>query len=156
MSHQFVAQLSVLFQTPLLQQTTTDKALELAVSFSQSLSQWAYIVIGGSVAILFRDLKYRPRDNVVRHSFWLFVPAWAALVFSIYQGIRVQERYIARWMNPNPQIDDIIGKFNLHTVRQIRGMEIGIFWFAAWLVVFLVRWITNRDEPSVGLGLNEF
>lgn len=156
MFHQFAAHLFTLFQTPLLPQTTTDKALELAVSFSQSLSQWAYIVIGGSVAILFRDLKYRPKDNVVRHSFWLFAPGWAALVFSIYQGIRVQERYIARWMNPNPQVDDIIVKFNLHTVRQICGMKIGIFFFAVWLGFFLVRWITHQDESSVGLGLNEF
>jgi amino acid transporter len=156
MSHQFATQLFTMFQTPLSQQTATDKALELAVSFSQSLSQWAYIVIGGSVAILFRDLKYRPRDNVVRHLFWLFVPGWAALAFSIYEGIRVQERYIARWMNPNPQIDDIIGKFNLHTVWQIYGLEIWMFCFAAWLMVFLGRWITHRDESSTCLGLNEF
>jgi len=80
MAYEFAAQLSLLFQTPPLQQTTTDKALELAVSFSQSLSQWAYIVIGGSVAVLLRDLKYRPTDIVVRHSFWLFVPGWAGLV----------------------------------------------------------------------------
>jgi hypothetical protein len=52
MAYEFATQLSLMFQTPLLQQTTTDKALELAVSFSQSLSQWAYIIMGGSVAIL--------------------------------------------------------------------------------------------------------
>jgi hypothetical protein len=30
------------------QELRTEKALEAAVSFSQSLSQWAYIVLGGS------------------------------------------------------------------------------------------------------------
>jgi len=155
MAYEFAAQLSLLFQTPLLQQTTTDKALELAVSFSQSLSQWAYIVMGGSVAILLRDLKYRPKDNVVRLTFWLFVPGWASLIVSIHQGIRVQERYIARWMNPNPEINDIVTKFNFHTVWQIRCMELGIFCFAGWLVVFLVRWITHRDEPPPDMGLDE-
>ena len=155
MAYDFAAQLSALFQTPVSQQTTTDKALELAVSFSRSLSQWAYIVIGGSVAILLRDLKYRPKDNVVRHLFWLFVPGWAALAGSIYEGIRVQQRYVARWMNPNPQIDYVIGKFNGHTVLQIYCMEVGLSCFALWLLVFLARWIIHRDEPSTGLGLDE-
>ena len=156
MAYEFTAQLFLLFQTPLLQQTTLDKALELAVSFSQSLSQWAYIVMGGSVAILFRDLKYRPKDNVVRLSFWLFVPGWASLIASIHQGIRVQQRYVARWMNPNPQINEIVTKFNFHTVWQIRFMELGIFCFALWLVVFLARWIIYRDEPPTDLGLDGY
>lgn len=155
MVYDYVAQLSLLFQTPLLQQTTTDKALELAVSFSQSLSQWAYIVMGGSVAILLRDLKYRPKDNVVRHSFWLFVPGWANLGVSIYEGMRVQQRYVARWMNPNPQINDIVTKFNFHTAWQIRCMKLGLLFFAVWLVVFLVRWITHRHEPPTDIGLDE-
>ena len=155
MAYEFAAQLSLLFQTSPLQQTTIDKALELAVSFSQSLSQWAYIVIGGSVAILLRDLKYRPKDTLVRRSFWLFFPGWAGLVVSIYEGIRVQQRYVARWMNPNPQIDDIVAKFNRHTVWQIRCMQLGLLCFALWLVVFLVRWITHRDEPPTDIGLDE-
>jgi hypothetical protein len=155
MAYDFAVQLYTVFQTPSAQQNTTDKALELAVSFAQSLSQWAYIVIGGSVAILLRDLKYRPRDNVVRHLFWLFVPGWAGLAFSIYEGIRVQQRYVARWMNPEPQINDILVKFNSHTVLQIRSMELGLFCFAVWLLVFLARWILHRDEPSTWLGLDE-
>jgi hypothetical protein len=155
MAYEFAAQLSLLFQTQLLQQTTIDKALELAVSFSQSLSQWAYIVIGGSVAILLRDLKYRPRDIVVRHSFWLFLPGWAGLIGSIYEGIRVQQRYVARWMNPNPQIDDIIAKFNRHTFWQIRCMKLGLLCFALWLVIFLARWIIYRDQPCTDVGLDE-
>ena len=155
MAYEFAARLSLLFQTPPLQQTTIDKALELAVSFSQSLSQWAYILMGGSVAILLRDLKYRPKDNVVRLSFWLFVPGWVSLIVSIYEGIRVQQRYVARWMNPNPRINEIVTKFNFHTVWQIRCMELGVLCFALWLVVFLARWIIHRDEPPSAIGLDE-
>ena len=155
MTYGFAAQLSLLFETLPLQQTTIDKALELGVSFSQSLSQWAYIVMGGSVAILLRDLKYRPQDKVVRHSFWLFAPGWVSLIVSIYEGIRVQQRYVARWMNPNPQINEIVAKFNFHTVWQIRCVELGLSCFALWLVVFLVRWITHRDEPPADGGFDE-
>jgi amino acid transporter len=155
MAYGFALNLSLLLQSPPLQQTTTDKALELAVSFSQSMTQWAYIVVGGSVAILFRDLNYRPKDNFIRHSFWLFVPGWSFLALSIYQGIRVQQRYVARWMNPNPQINDIVVKFNLHTVRQIFFMELGLSFFAVWLAIFLARWILYREEPSVNVGLDE-
>jgi len=155
MVYEFATQLSLLFQTQPLPQTATDKALELAVSFAQSLSQWAYIVMGGSVAILFRDLKYRPKDKVVRLSFWLFLPGWVSLIISIYEGIRVQQRYVARWMNPNPQINEIVANFNRHTVWQICCVKLGMLCFALWLVVFLGRWITHRDEPPTDIGLDE-
>lgn len=133
-------------------QTMTDKALEVAVSFSQSLTQWAYIVIGGSVAFLLHDLKYRPKDRYVRHSFWIFVPGWIFLALSIYEGIRVQQRYVGRWMSQNPPINDIVTKFNRHTFWQILFMEIGLFCFGAWLIFFLARWIIYQDKSVADAG----
>jgi hypothetical protein len=123
---------------------TTDKALELAASFSQSLSQWAYIVIGASAAVLLRDLTTNPSDRITRHIFWFLIPGWVLLGASIYHGIRVQERYVARWMNPNPQISDLIFKFNHHTLLQIRFMEYGLACLALWLMLFLCRWILRN------------
>jgi hypothetical protein len=144
------------FQLSAAQQAGTDKSLELAVAFSQSLSQWAYIVLGGSVAILLRDLKYRLKDSWIRHSFWLFLPGWACLAISIYEGIRVQERYVARWMFAGSQIEDIVQKFNSHTACQIWFMQAGLFIFAVWLVVFLLRWILYRIEPESGNEFGEY
>jgi hypothetical protein len=139
------AALQDLLQQPL----QTEKALEAAVSFSQSLSQWAYIVLGGSVALLFKDLKSRP-SQPVRHSFWLFVPGWALLGFSIYQGMKVQSAHIAYLMNPNPQRDLTVLSFNRHAIWQIRGMEWGLGIFALWLLFFLAYWIKHPDKSPTG------
>jgi hypothetical protein len=146
---------SYLVLTDIALQNPQDKALELAVAFSQSLSQWAYIVLGGSVAVLLKDLKSRPKDKIIRHSFWAFIPGWVLLASSIYQGIRVQERYVSRWMNQNPNMNDVILKFNRHTFLQIQFMEWGLLIFGIWLVVFLLRWIFHQEELFTDMGLDE-
>lgn len=130
----------------LSQELRTEKALEAAVSFSQSLSQWAYIVLGGSVALLFKDLKLRPSSRVVRHSFWAFVPGWVFLVLSIHQGMKVQGAHIAYLMSPNPQRDVTVLAFNKYARNQIAFMEWGLGMFAAWLVFFLICWITYPEK----------
>jgi hypothetical protein len=147
----FCHYLSGALQQDSLQQLQTDKALEAAVSFSQSLSQWAYIVLGGSVALLFKDLKSRPSQKV-RHSFWTFVPGWALLGFSIYQGMKVQSAHIAYLMNPNPQRDITIFSFNRHASKQLWCMRWGLAVFAVWLVFFLICWITHPDKSPVAEG----
>jgi hypothetical protein len=127
------------------QQLHTDKAFEAAVSFSQSLSQWAYIVLGGSVACLLKDLKSRPSSRFVRHSFWAFIPGWFFLGRSIYQGMKVQGANIAYLMSPSPARDAVILSFNKYTASQLFSMKWGLGIFALWLVVFLIWWITQKD-----------
>jgi hypothetical protein len=137
------------------QQAATDKSLELAVAFSQSLSQWAYIVLGGSVAILLKDLKYRPKDSLLRHSFWLFLPGWFCLAGCIFEGIRVQQHYVARWMFNSPT-KDIVNKFNSDTALQIWFMKAGLCIFAVWLAAFLIRWILYRIQPEKENEFSEY
>jgi hypothetical protein len=134
-----------------LQQLQTEKALEAAVAFSQSLSQWAYIVLGGSVALLFKEL--RPSNRLLRHSFWTFIPGWALLVFSIYQGMKVQSAHIAYLMNPNPLRDLTVLSFNRHASKQTWSMEFGLGIFALWLVFFLAYWIRHPNSSALGHGV---
>ena len=129
-----------------LQQLQTEKALEAAVLFSQSLSQWAYIVLAGSVALLYKDLKSKSR--LVRHSFWAFIPGWALLGFSIYEGMKVQSARVAYLMNPNPRRDLTILSFNRHATGQFWSMNWGLAVFALWLVFFLICWITQHGSST--------
>jgi hypothetical protein len=125
-----------------LQEPQTEKALEAAVSFSQSLSQWAYIALGGSVAFLLKDLKSRPTHRLLRYSFWAFIPGWLLLASSIYQGTRVHRTYVAYLMSSNPQREGTILNFNRYAHAQISCMQLGLFLFGAWLVFFLAVWIS--------------
>jgi hypothetical protein len=146
MSHHCLCYLSAALQDS-LQQLQTEKALEAAVSFSQSLSQWAYIVLAGSVALLYKDLK--SQSQLIRHSFWAFIPGWVLLGFSIHEGMKVQSARVAYLMNPNPQRDLTILSFNRHASRQFWCMKWGLVVFALWLLFFLICWITQRGKsPS--------
>jgi len=77
-----------------------DKGFESTVSFAQSLSQWAYITIGASVALLLKDFNRRPKSTAVRWSFFAFLPGWGFLGRAIYMGVRVHGAYIAYLINP--------------------------------------------------------
>jgi len=72
-----------------------DKGLDSAVSFAQSASQWAYITIGASIALLFKDLSQRPKHWLMRCSFLVFLPGWFFLGLAIFKGVRVHVAYIA-------------------------------------------------------------
>jgi hypothetical protein len=72
-SHSF---LRILAQIQQGTDPVVDKGLDSAVSFAQSASQWAYITIGASIALLFKDLSQRPKHWLMRCSFLVFLPGW--------------------------------------------------------------------------------
>jgi uncharacterized membrane protein YhaH (DUF805 family) len=118
------------------------------------LSQWAYIVIGASVTLLFKDLKQRPSSALVRQSYWIFTVGWFLLGWSIYEGIRVQSAYIAYLMSSAPDLNDAIATFNRDASSQISAMEWGLVIFFCWLVTYLTWWILHRDRPKTNEALN--
>jgi hypothetical protein len=137
---------------PLLQQETDhllDRGFDSAVSFAQSLSQWAYITIGASVALLIKDFNRRPKSAIVRWSFLAFLPGWALLGWSIYKGVRVHGAYIAYLMNPRHDAQTAILYINADAACQVRALSWGLAVFAVWLIFYLVWWIRHRDE-SIG------
>jgi hypothetical protein len=124
------------------------KGLDSAVSFSQSLSQWAYITIGASVALLFKDLAQRPKNHFIRWSFLIFLPGWFFLGWAIYEGARVHGAYIAYLMNQRHDPGKAIQTINADAVSQVSALEWGLAFFFLWLVIYLFWWITHRDKPT--------
>jgi len=57
----------------------TARALEAAVSFAQSLAQWEFIIIGGSLLVVLGSSHLRPNNKKVRAFYLLFLPAWGGL-----------------------------------------------------------------------------
>src|SRR5437667_9330624 len=65
------------------------------VTFSQSLSQWAVVIIGGTAALLLGNSHVRPSNILVRLVYLLFVPAWIFLLLSTWMGVKVQRNFLA-------------------------------------------------------------
>ncbi len=116
-----------------------DKGLDSAVSFAQSASQWAYITIGASIALLFKDLSQRPKHWLMRCSFLVFLPGWFFLGLAIFKGVRVHGAYIAYLMSK---------QHNVQTAIQDIDLRCGLYIFGGWLVVYLLWWIAHGDDGN--------
>lgn len=125
-----------------------DKSLDSAVSFAQSVSQWAYLTLGASVALLFRDLSQRPKHLFIRYSFLVFLLGWFFLGLAIYKGVRVHGAYIAYLMSKQHDTLATIQNINADAAAQLRALQIGLLIFGAWLTSYLVWWVTHKDESK--------
>ena len=122
-----------------------DKGLDSAVSFAQSISQWAYITIGASIALLFKDLSQRPRHWLMRYSYLAFLPGWFFLGFAIFKGVRVHGAYIAYLMNKQHDVQSAIQSINADAASQLLALRCGLYVFGGWLVIYLLWWVAHRD-----------
>jgi len=139
----FACAASGLAQTPVTDRQNT-KSLEAAVAFAQSLAQWEFIMIGGSLPLLVGTSHYRPEKLWVRLFYLLFLPAWLCLGVSIYGGIRAQEAYLAYLLLPTTTIDGATRALNEHIGKQISWLWVGLGCFGVWLLVYLFWWVSTK------------
>ncbi len=128
------------------------KAFEAAVSLAQSLTQWAFLIMGGSVVILVGTSYYRPIDQLVRLSYLSFIPGWICLGLSIYNGTKVQRAYLGYLFLPNLDLARLRLMINRDAYRQIQYMEWGTGIFGIWLLVYLIWWIFGKNTQSSKVG----
>ncbi len=119
----------------------TAKAFETAVSYAQSLTQWGFIIIGGSLLILVGTSYYRPVRKCIRYCYFLFIPGWACLGASIYYGMRVQQAYLAYLLVKNTTLMGTVETTNRDAGNQIFWLRIGLLAFALWLLAYLCWWV---------------
>lgn len=122
------------------------KSLESAASFAQSLAQWEFIMIGGSLLVLVGTSYHRPPAKGVRFFYlFLFPAAWFCLVKSIYMGLRAQEVYLAYLLLPATTLEGATVTLNSDIGAQIQWLWYGLFLFLTWLVIYLLWWtLTDR------------
>lgn len=137
--------LHILAQIQQVTDPVVDKGLDSAVSFAQSVSQWAYITIGASVALLFKDVTQRPKSPLVRWSFLAFIPGWGCLGYAIWKGVRVHGAYIAYLMSKQHDAQVAIQNINADAASQLTALRCGLFVFGGWLLIYLIWWVAHRD-----------
>lgn len=119
----------------------TGKSLEAASAFAQSLSQWEFAIIGGSLLTLIGTSHHRPKTRGMRAFYLLFLPAWGFLGKSIYMGTRAQEAFLAYSLLPTMTISESTKTLNSDINWQIRFMWIGLFCLAIWLLIYVFWWV---------------
>jgi hypothetical protein len=126
-----------------------DKDFTSVVSFSQSLSQWAVGIIGGSVALLLSTSNWRPRRRSMRLLYLLFLPAWALLLLSLQMAVYVQQNVLAFSRIVNPDVRETLIEMNSNLYHQILFMQIALACLCLWLVAYLFWWIFGRETGEL-------
>lgn len=124
-----------------------DDALKLAVTNAEAITQWALLVVGGTVAILVGSEFRRPKSATVRWCFTLFVPGWLALLRSMYVGSLVSRAYIGR-LSGVSDAATATRLINDNWYLQIWWFGLAMAVLGAWLVVYLLWWITHEEDSS--------
>lgn len=124
------------------------KALEATVSYAQSLTQWALLIVAGTALLLVSTEYHRPKNSALLYSYFLFLPGWLSLIFSMYRGVRVQQAYLGYLLPERPDWAQSMLAVNSDALWQVRGMQAGVSVFGIWLAAYLVYWILFYVAPT--------
>ncbi len=127
------------------------KIFEAATALANTLTSWAFVMIGSSILVVLGTSYYRPTSKLVRISYLMFLPAWGFLSWSVYAGTRVQSVYLAALYQRAPKVDMLKDVLNTDAIAQIDRMELGLLCFGVWLTSYLFWWIFHTDpakEPA--------
>ena len=126
------------------------KVFQQAVALSQSLSQWAQLIIGGTVVFLLGTAYQRPGFLKIRLTYLLMLPGWGFLGASIYNSIQVQRALYAYLLLSHPDIGPFREAINRDGYRQLWQMEWGVSFFVLWLVIYLGWWVFGKT-PKIDI-----
>jgi hypothetical protein len=138
-----------IFSQPVVTAQTFDlKAFDAAVTLAQSLTQWGFLIIAGSVVIVVGTSYYRPNERLVRRSYLLFLLAWLLMGMSIFRGIQVQMANVARLFESSPNLTEVRRTMTHDANAQIQYMEWSLWIFGVWLLCFSVWWVFHTPQSN--------
>ena len=115
------------------------KKFEAVVSMAQGLSQWALLILAGSLVTLVGTSYYRPQKLGWRLLYLLFIPGWGWLGYSLFKGSQVQQDYLAFLVRgANTTLGD-------DAYHQIFGLKWAVAFFALWLFFYLIWWVFTKE-----------
>jgi hypothetical protein len=118
--------------------------LKQILDSSAQLSTSALAIFGGTVAAIVGTSYRRPRQLRWRLPFLLFVPGWLLLGHSLYLGNAIASRYLAATMVKQSEWMAIAARVNDDYANQQDSLLMALFFFGAWLVVYLLYWVLSE------------
>ncbi len=126
------------------------KSLEAAASYAQSLAQWSFIIVGGSLVLVLGNSHRWPRSRKLRATYLLFPFAWASLARSVYCGSRVQQADLAYLLVPSTTVEGITRTLDKDLGNQVWWMFTGLILLGVWLLIYVGWSIISNDASNTG------
>src|SRR5258706_10433129 len=130
-------------------------SVDSVITFSQSLSQWAVVIVGGTTAVLLGNSHLSPHSRRLRSSYLLFLPAWVFLLLSTWMGVKVQKNFLALKLLAKVDAEGAKIDMNQHLGYQLSYMQLGLVFIGIWLVFYLFWWVFVREVTGGGKAVNE-
>lgn len=127
-------------------------SLKQIVDSSAQLSAWGLGVLGGSVAAIVSTSYRRPDLLKFRLAYLLFLPGWATLAYSLFQGNALVGNYLAALLG-DPSKDNLLrigSEINNAYAEQRSYLLFSLCCFGCWLVTYLLQWVflAQLQTPS--------
>ena len=120
------------------------EALDAISKSADTLGGWALAIFGGSILTVLSTSYSRPDSLRVRLLYFLFLPAWGLLGWSMYHGHATTRRVIVAKMDAN-KIGVLAEKINKHYIDQQDYLTYALVFLVAWLVIYLGWWIFHSE-----------
>lgn len=117
------------------------ESLKSVADHSNDLSNWAILMIAGSIAMVVGTSYLRPKEWNVRLAYLLFVPAWFLLAVSVLAGRDVKGGYLASTIIAEKYLFGAVSCASSALARQIDFLFCAVTLLSAWLFVFLHWWV---------------
>lgn len=128
------------------------KAIEAFIKQSGDLKEIAIAIIGGTV-LLILSTSFRHPDKKVRKLYFIFIPVWLALGFSIFFGDFLQRNYISllliestnKELLTNVYLKNVLSSMNSSYLWQQGLIMLSIFLLLIWIIIFLIWFVLLKE-----------
>jgi hypothetical protein len=119
------------------------EALNAAVQYASLLMQWSLLALGGSAALMLGTDHRSPKRGWARNLYWLLLPSWSALLWSVYQGVRLHSAHIGYLASNRAEMLD---QLRDHASSQEWFLIAALVTLGIWLAGYLVWWIHSPEK----------
>jgi hypothetical protein len=114
--------------------------LKEVIDSSAQLLGWAVGIGGATVAVVIGTSHIRPDRLRFRLPYLLFIPGWACISWSIYQGNQIVGGFLAAKLRPGA-IEDVSSHINDLYGDQRTYLLLALVFFGGWLMLYTLMWI---------------
>ncbi|TSJ88212.1 hypothetical protein [Chitinimonas sp. BJB300] len=120
--------------------------LKQVVDCSSQISQWSLVIFGGSVATIIGTSHHKPAQLSLKLTYFLFVPAWAFLAISLWQGDKLVRSYLSSLFVKEDMIPKISQSINELYLDQMSFLKYSLLCLGFWLLIYLAAWIFIEEK----------
>jgi len=118
---------------------------------ANKLITWSLSIIGGSLLAIISNSYIHPESRVLKLGYLIFIGGWLFLAKTIYHGNTISRTNIISLLNKDnrEELEERFVTCNNEFGLQLKAFNWALFFFAVWLLAYLMWWIFGEqtDKP---------